>query len=490
VLRIIVTVGAIQVIAILANLARSKIVAVLLGPEGVGTISVIDQVVQFAAYLSAFSLPLASVKFLSRAHSKGDDAFRRTYSAFLMLLLALAVAGAAVTMALILLRPDWLGLTLARFRVSLLVAAASIPAMSLMAFFTNVLAASQKTRSAAVVAVTSNTALMVGAVAGLKLGYITGLYFGVLIMNIVLVAGMALYLRLSLGLPLRVRLAGFTSEMRANRDVFAFSVCLYLAAAAYSLSLLVARVAILNTYGESAAGLLQALVAIAASIGLVLNPANGLFLTPLMNRDIPAAEKMRASTEFQKRLVVILGLVAMPLVLFPGFLLHVLFSKLFISAGPYMYLFVVAQCILQITGVYQAVMVGLDDLKYYAGFTCAGFLSLALLARLLAPHYGIAGVGLAFVGGTSMILLLAQFRLRTKFGYSIPASLLAVMAYTVSAMLLGGLVLSGHSGPELAVTLWKASFYVCFVVSLLFFLSEEERNSVHGLWTKLRLKAL
>ena len=116
---------------------EAKIVALLLGPEGVGAISVIDQVVQFAAYLSAFSLPLASVKFLSRAHSKGDDAFRRTYSAFLMLLLVLA----AVTMALILLRPDWLGLTLARFRVSLLVAAASIPAMSLMAFFTNVLAA-------------------------------------------------------------------------------------------------------------------------------------------------------------------------------------------------------------------------------------------------------------------------------------------------------------------------------------------------------------
>src|SRR5260370_27658671 len=153
---------------------------------------------------------------------------------------------------------------------------------------------------------------------------------------------------------------------------------------------------ILSKFGESAAGLLQSLVAIAAASGLVLNTTNGLFLTPIMNRDIPAAEKIRTSIEFQRKLIVLLGLVAMPMELFPDQLLQVLFSKQFTAAAPYMYLFVVAQCILQIAGVYQAVMVGLDDLKVYAAFTCAGFAGLALLARILAPRCGIAGVELTF----------------------------------------------------------------------------------------------
>ncbi len=485
-LRIIVTIGAIQFLAILVNLVRSKAVAVLLGPEGVGTISVIDQVVQFAAYLSAFSLPLASVKFLSRAHSQGHEEFRRTYSAFLTLLFALAAAGTAITIALIFFRPETFGITLARLRIPMLLAVGSIPAMSMLGFFTNVLAAAQKTRSSAVVAVLSNSAQTLGVIGGVLAASILGLYAGTLIMNTVLVAGMLLYLRFALGLPLGIQIAGFVREMRASRDVFAFSVCLYLAAAAYSFSLLMARMAILTKLGESAAGLLQSLIALAAAIGLVLNPTNGLYLTPIMNRDIPAAEKMRTSTEFQKRLILLLALVGMPMVLFPDVLLQILFSRRFLSAGPQMYLFVTAQCIVQIAGVYQAVLIGLDDLKFYTGFTCAGFGILGLLARLLAPHYGIAGVGVAFICGTTLVLLLSWFRLRWKFGYSLPPGLQALIAYTFSAMLVAGAALGGYRTSDVAMTAWKAGLYVCFIASLILFQSRDERDAILGLWARFR----
>jgi hypothetical protein len=42
-LKIIATIGAIQMIAIAVMLIRSKTIAVLLGPEGVGVISIVDQ---------------------------------------------------------------------------------------------------------------------------------------------------------------------------------------------------------------------------------------------------------------------------------------------------------------------------------------------------------------------------------------------------------------------------------------------------------------
>jgi len=63
-LKIITTIGGIQVLAITITIVRSKIMAVLLGPEGIGVISIIDQVVQFVGYVCVFSLPLASLKFL------------------------------------------------------------------------------------------------------------------------------------------------------------------------------------------------------------------------------------------------------------------------------------------------------------------------------------------------------------------------------------------------------------------------------------------
>jgi O-antigen/teichoic acid export membrane protein len=58
-LKAILAIGGIQGIAIAIQFARTKVVAVLLGPEGVGVVSTIDQIVQFAAFAVALSLPLA-----------------------------------------------------------------------------------------------------------------------------------------------------------------------------------------------------------------------------------------------------------------------------------------------------------------------------------------------------------------------------------------------------------------------------------------------
>jgi O-antigen/teichoic acid export membrane protein len=485
-LKMIVTIGAIQFLAIVINLVRSKAVAVLLGPEGVGTISVIDQVVQFAAYLSAFSLPLASIKFLSRAHSQGAEEFRRMYSAFLTLLFTLAAAGTAITMAVILFRPETFGVTLARLRVPMLVAAASIPAMSILGFITNVLAAAQKTRSSAVMAVASNSAQTTGVIVGLLAASVLGLYTGSLVMNITLVVGMIIYLKVALGLPLRLNLRGFAGEMRASRELFAYSVCLYLAAAVYSFSLLMARMAVLAKLGESAAGLLQSVIALAAAIGLVLSPTNGLYITPIMNREIPAAEKMRTSTEFQKRLIVVLALIGMPMALFPDVLVQVLFSQRFLAAAPQLYLFITAQCILQIAGVYQAVLVGLDDLKFYTLFTCGGFGALGILARILAPRHGIAGVGVAFTCGTSLVLLMSWLRTSRRFGYSLPPALLGLMCYTFSAMLVGGAALGAYRTSDLAMSALKVGVYICFAAGLMLFQKREERDALYGLWARFR----
>ena len=88
--RIFLTIGSLQVLAIVLNFVKSKTIAVMLGPEGVGVISVIDQVVQSTSYFCALSLPFASIKFLSRSHSESEDAFKRSYSSFLKGLLILS----------------------------------------------------------------------------------------------------------------------------------------------------------------------------------------------------------------------------------------------------------------------------------------------------------------------------------------------------------------------------------------------------------------
>ena len=54
-LQAIVALGGIQALTMLAGLARTKVLAVLLGPAGVGVASVVDQVVSLVAQLGAKS---------------------------------------------------------------------------------------------------------------------------------------------------------------------------------------------------------------------------------------------------------------------------------------------------------------------------------------------------------------------------------------------------------------------------------------------------
>src|SRR5260370_41054133 len=107
-LRMIAGIGVLQVAVTLVNLLRSKVVAVLLGPEGVGVIGLVDQLVQLVLYASTLSLPFAAVRFLSRAHSEGQEAFTRSFGSFLRALLILTSVGTVLGGGVALVRPDFL----------------------------------------------------------------------------------------------------------------------------------------------------------------------------------------------------------------------------------------------------------------------------------------------------------------------------------------------------------------------------------------------
>jgi len=490
-LKIITTIGAIQALAILVTLIRSKVAAMLLGPEGVGIISLVDQVVQFAAHLSALSIPFAAVKFLSRAHSEGFQTFRRSYVSFLNALLLQALAGMGATLGLVVFRAEpLLGAEIVKYRSFLLIALCGIPAMILGGFFSNVLAAAQRFKAAATMAFVTAAASTLSTCIGVSIGGIIGLYWCNVLAGALVTIGTLIYLRQTLNLPLYDKTVKVFDELKRSPDIILFSLFLYLGASTYSLSLLVARYAVFKNFGEMEAGLLQAAMALAISIGLVLNPANGLFLTPIMNRNIGKEEKLRTATEFKKTLIIVLSVVAMPIVLFSQWLLTLLFSQRFTDAGQYVFLFVFSQCVLQLAGVYQALIIGLDDLKTYAAITCMGHLALALFSWLLAPLYGIFGVGISFAIASAAIFLMTLARLRLTHGFSFPGKLGLLMGYSLSALLLVGIIFSKPGDHNIIVALFKVGIYFLFIGSLAFFLSREERSLLYSFWGKLRLRTL
>jgi O-antigen/teichoic acid export membrane protein len=477
-LRIIATIGAIQVLAICVTLVRSKILAVTLGPEGVGVTGLIDQVVQLVNYISAFSLPFISVKFLSRAHSTGPEAFRRTYSNFLQMLLILTTSGAAIGSAVVFYRPELLGTELAGYRAFLIPALLCVPAMALHGLFTNVLAAAQRPKQSGLLALFIAIAMVTTTYVGINAGGILGLYWGNLVACATIVAAVLVYFRSSLHLPFLDRTQSILRELHDSPGIITFAAIIYLSSCSLSLALLVGRYTILSNFGEAQTGLLQSVLALSGAINLVLNPANGLYLTPMLNRDLPRATKIAAALEFQRKLLLVMVAVAMGMVLFPQWILSILYSPSFVQGSGVLFLFVAAQCLTQLAGVHQALLIGLDDLKTYGLVMVVSYLVLGALSWLLGSRLGMPGVALAALASAGSIFMLTFWRLARRFGLELPARSRWSIIYGLLALLVVGAVFRDQDPGSVLVIFAKLAIFTSFAGSLLLFLNPDERHAL------------
>jgi O-antigen/teichoic acid export membrane protein len=484
-LKIILTIGGIQAVAIVIQFVRSKVVAVLLGPAGVGVVSTIDQIVQFAAFATALSIPLASVKFLSKAHSEGHEAFKKCYAGFFQLLLALALAGTLIAGGLIFLRPQTLGAEVEKYQSYLLVALLSLPTLVLGGFFTNVFAAAQNYRASAALAVITNSATTAAVIVGIFSAGIFGLFIGGSLASIAITLGIVVYLWKKLDLSFLADGTKNLKELWRSPNILSFTAMLYLGSVSYSLSLLVARYAILANFGEVETGLLQGALVLSVAIGMVLNPANGLYLTPIMNRNIEKTEKIGQAVEFQRKMVLILSLVTLPAVMFPQILLAVMFSTKFAAVGNLVFLFVFAQFVTQMGGVHQAILIGFDDLKIYTAIVAGGQIGFAVLSWFLAPVYGIKGIALGGIVSSLAIFFLTFLRLKFTHGFYLPRNLSLLTAYSLSVLLLTGWICSQTDEWDVSATAVKICVFSFFAASLLLFLSKAERLALFGLRHKI-----
>jgi PST family polysaccharide transporter len=480
-------IGLIQVVAILVGILRAKAIAVMLGPEGVGIISVIDQIIQLASYASALSLPYAAVRFLSRAHSESKERFQRTYAAFLKALLLLSFGATAVLITLVALQPALLGADVARYQMYVLIAALSLPSMMLGGFINNVFASSGQPRSASVFAVLTAIGAALAAVAGIYAGGISGFYWAGLIAGTTVTAAALLYLKSRLGLSVAAPHAGIRQELRRNPGILSFSLMFFVTSVAFSFSFLVARYAVLHHFGEAEAGLLHALLAIGFAVSMVLNPINGLLLTPKMNRAIAHDEKRHTALEFQKILMLVLAGAAVPLVLFPQFFLTLLFSAKFTGVSGDLYLFVLAQCLLQLGGVYSSLLIGLDDIKMFTVVSLGGHLTFAAMAWLAAPSLGIYGIGLAFCASAVLLVVLSLWPLHTRHQFRISGRVAGLTGFAVAAILGAGLLANALGPDRPLVIVVKMAAYAAALGGLLGLLGKSGRDELRA-WARQALR--
>ncbi|MGH7020361.1 MAG: hypothetical protein ACREEY_10790 [Brevundimonas sp.] len=463
-------IAAFQVLLTLVALGRAKVLAILLSPSGFGVAATIDQIIMTVVQMGALGLPFASLKYMALAHSESDAEFQRVAAGFSKAILGVSILSALVLLLILQYRPAWIGAELTPYLSYLKLAALCVPAAMLAILTAHTLAAAQKPVSAAAMNFAIAFSLAVGAIVGVSVGGLNGLYAGTAIAGLLNTVASAVILRKSVGVRWLTRRRGDGGFIDALRR-FPASAGFYMTMVSAAVSMFVIRYFVLADLGEASAGLLQGAMSIALTTGAILMPLINLYLIPLLNRATTPIDKELSCETFLIGIFPFMILTIIPLVCFPHFVLTVLYTSEFAPAAYLLFGFIIWQCLTQISYIYQHLLIGLDDIAWVTGLALIGFGSSALLAAGLIPNIGLIGAPAALSIGMAIYSLAILARLRWGHGITVTFRVHSRAAWMVAVTIVGGVLFM--RGTEFSLTGFAARglfAVICLGLTWLLFL--------------------
>jgi O-antigen/teichoic acid export membrane protein len=429
--RVLVSIGAIQLLIMFVALVRAKVLSVLLGPSGFGVVSTIDQATTTAMQLAHLSLPFTALKFMSRRHGDGHEPFERTYAAFFRALLGVALVAVLVLEALLWWWPSVFGAELVIYRRYFVIAFLAIPSLMLNVLLVNTLASAGRGATAALTNLLIVALAAAAAIIGVMIGGLQGLYVVGVGSGVLATAGVVWFLRRSLRVSVTAHGARLRDELRGSPEIVSYSFYVYVAVGAYLVAVLITRFFVFDELGPVGAGLLQALLSIALTVGAVMTPMSGLYLAPLLNRQIPVSAKLEVANDFAAKIAPLFLIGGVAVSLFPGLALTVLFSQKFAGAAGVLFLFVVWQCLHHLANVYLQLLIGLDDVRFYALLNCVA--------------YGLGGAAIALAIASVVNAIGCAVRLALRFRARIGSVVLVRGGASVAAIMGAGGIFHGSA---------------------------------------------
>ncbi len=461
-LEAIVTLGGIQALTMLAGLARTKVLALLLGPSGIGIVSVIDQLVGLITQIGSLSLPFAALKFLSRDGVEERQAFARSYRALFLALFASTATATVIP-----------------YRMPLIAALLGIPALAAVPMLRNVLASVVRYRESAIFAFLNAVALVATTYAGVRMGGLTGMYLGNLLVGVLSTVMIVVYMWRAMSLPLTLRGESPLKVLREHQGLIAFSASMYVLAFTTPTAYLVSRLVVLSHQGMEAVGLMAAAYGVGLAFRVVISQANSQFLTPLVNRRVGVAARAESVREYLRVMMVVLVVGGLAIVLFPRAWVILLYSPRFADAASYLVVFVLSEIALLVAGVYTALLIGYDDLLGFVTLAVVSNLITIALTLLLVPRLGPLGVAVAFLVGNGAQLLLAMWRLASRHAAQAAGSALKFVVAALTVLGVAGWWVAGAQAPAVA---WRIVAYLAGAGAFVGLLTAEERRWMLAPW--------
>jgi O-antigen/teichoic acid export membrane protein len=470
--RAIAIIGILQVLTILVQIVRAKVISVTLGPAGLGVIGLIDQLIAMISTVCSLSLPTVVLRVMPRVY--GEPAFSRQYASFLKGVVVASLLGSAAFAIVLFIRPEMFGEVAGTYSTEIGIALASVPLLAIGLLLPNVLAASMRPVGAASLSFGVAAMAAVAAGAGLIFGGIREIYIAQAGATAALLAATLIYFKVKLHLPFHDPEASLVGEIRARPDIIPTAVAIYASLVGTAFALLAVRYVTAHSLGIEAGGWLQAILSMVLAVGAVLVAMAARYLSPLLNRPAPLEDKFALANQFRRRQLMILIGLTVPLVLFADIALTIMFSSKFTGAAAWLPVFLIWQLLVIQNNVQLMLLFALDEIWTVAVMSIAGSVVSAILCAVLIPSFGLTGAAAAMMAGAALTMAIATVRLH-KHGYVTGRSSLWLGGYAVVVLLAAPYLLQGAG---LGLIALKVAACAVLIGGLWFFLNGEEKAAV------------
>ena len=434
-----IAVGLVQILLLVVLLLRSKGLAIMLGPEGVGIIGVVDQLVVTLTQISALGIPFTAMKFMSAAHSTSTEAFRDTYAAFARVIAGLAISVLVLSIGITSFAPGLLA-GFAEYQDVLLIALFSVPPGMMTIMIAHTLAAEQRPRGAALYNLAFLGSLSLCGLTGAYFAGIRGFYIGSVAAAAFVITAVMIWFARSQGLSIMRKGVSLRDKFGKQPKVISTALAAYVALVSFSAGMLVVRYAIISQLGEAQTGLLQSALSLALSVGSILATMSGLYLAPSLNRNESVEFKFAKAISFANRVAMLLVLGAVPLALLPGLGLTILFTGAFVPAAGALIACLIWQCMFLLKTVYLQLLIGVDQPLSGAAGALLTLAVVVIAVFPLVPVLGLIAVPVALALGEVAGIVFMAIRLRGTVGMPVPWRLLLLFVWTASVIGAAGLL--------------------------------------------------
>ncbi len=487
-LKVLLTVGFLQGLTMLVNLGRTKVLAVLLGPDWVGVMAIVDKLLAVLAQTASLSLPFAVVRFLPGLWGRAQGEFAALMRRMRNLLSVLALVATLVGILVTLLVPQVWGRELLPYRSLLFVALLSLPALMFVPFLQNAMAARLQPNQSMLFTLVHATVWTLTSVLGVLWKGLSGLYALYAFFTLFLIIPV---IRMVEGIPGPEAPAapdGGRFPLRLPGCVWRFSLALSGLTFVTPFAALYVHYQVLSHFGVTTAGWMQAAMGIGLVVRNLLGRAHAIFLTPNVNRGGSPEKRMQWAEEFQKTFSFVCIACALPLVLFPHTAVTLLYSAAFRPAAPFVAWFVAGEVLVMLAGTYQALVVAFDHMAFHVTQNLVAQVVLLAVAGLMIKPYGILGVGVAGIVAQLVLYGGSTLFLRWRYGLKVPRRSGLLTVFVMASLGLGGLVGGRHPGLSLGVLAGKVSLYGILMGGLWMFLTPADRANLYTLVRDVRAR--